>query len=149
MSILTSSSLVREICAFSKAQISAFVGGVVDFGVMIFLTEIFSVHYLYSICIGGVVGAVVNFTINKNWSFSDDSSERSAGADSSTAVSMIRKFSVVVVGSILLKSWGTHFLTSLVQVDYRISRFIVDALVCFGFNYSMQRYWVFRKEKVS
>lgn len=145
MSILSSSSLVREICAFSKAQVSAFVGGVVDFGVMVLLTEVFGLHYLYSICIGGLVGAVINFTINKNWSFSEGSTGKSFEGSSRASISMIRKFSVVVVGSILLKSWGTHFLTSLIDIDYRIARLIVDAVVCFGFNYSMQRYWVFGK----
>jgi hypothetical protein len=50
---------------FSKAQLSAFSGGMIDYGVMIFLTELFHLHYTVSILISGVIGAVINFSLNK------------------------------------------------------------------------------------
>lgn len=34
---------------FAKAQASAFIGGVVDYGVMIFVTEVFHIHYTIGI----------------------------------------------------------------------------------------------------
>jgi len=58
-----------SLLSFSKAQVSAFIGGVVDYVVMIFVTEHFHVHYTISIAISGIVGAIVNFSVNRKWSF--------------------------------------------------------------------------------
>jgi len=60
---------LRSALTFSKAQISAFVGGVIDYCTMIFITEVFHIHYTISIAAGGIVGAVVNFSVNRKWSF--------------------------------------------------------------------------------
>ncbi|MCD6347433.1 MAG: GtrA family protein, partial [Bacteroidales bacterium] len=54
---------------FTKAQVSAFIGGLVDYLVMIMFTEIFHFHYTISIIIGGSVGAIINFSLNKSWTF--------------------------------------------------------------------------------
>jgi putative flippase GtrA len=132
--------LQKEIKAFSKAQISAFVGGVIDYALMVFCYEFFHLHYVYGIVIGGVVGAAINFSINKHWSFRGNQGH---------AVKQLWKFILVVIGSIFLKSSGTFFLTELMTIDYRISRLLTDALVSFGFNYNLQRFWVFRRQMVS
>ena len=95
-------SILIELKAFSKAQVSAFVGGIVDFGVMLICVEIFQWHYIIGIAIGGIIGAAVNFSINRYWSFSGlhDAMNHQIG-----------KFILVVIGSILLKSGGTSLFT--------------------------------------
>lgn len=127
--------ILPEILTFARAQLSAFVGGIVDFIVMILLTEFAGVFYAYSIIVGGIVGAGVNFSINKFWAF---------GEQKSNTLNQILKFSLVVAGSILLKSTGTYFLTETLLTKYWISRLVVDAFVCFGFNYVLHRVWVFK-----
>jgi len=127
-------SAIQEVQAFSKAQVSAFVGGLVDYGVMVFLTEVFGVHYLYSIIIGGVVGAFVNYAINRKWSF------KSTGVIHKEII----KFGLVALGSILLKCGGTYLLTEYLGLDYKLSRLIIDAIVSLGFNYTLHRLWVFK-----
>ncbi len=121
---------------FAKAQVSAFVGGIVDYLVMLFFTEIVGFHYVISIGIGGVIGAICNFTLNRYWAF--DSTETSSRGQ-------LQKFVFVVFGSILLKSLGTSCLTEIIGIDYKVSRLITDAFVSFGFNFLLQKYWVFRK----
>ena len=83
-----------------------------------------------------MLGAVVNFSLNRYWTFKkrDVSKFR-----------QLRKFIVVVAGSIALKTSGTYLLTELLHLDYRISRLCVDAVVSLAFNYTLQRYWVFKK----
>ena len=54
---------------FAKAQASAFIGGIVDYLTMIAFTELFHIHYTISIAIGGIIGAIVNFSINKYWTY--------------------------------------------------------------------------------
>ena len=127
---------LKGIFEFAKAQCSAFIGGITDFLVMIFFTEVVGFHYVTSIAVGGVIGAVVNFTINRYWAF--DSTQASVREQ-------LPKFSFVVVGSILLKQAGTFVLTEFLFLNYKIARLITDAFVSFGFNYLLQKYWVFRK----
>ena len=127
-------STIQEVQAFSKAQVAAFVGGIVDYGIMVFLTEIFGVHYLYSIIAGGIIGAFANYAINRKWSF------KSTGAVNKE----ILKFGLVALGSIALKSGGTYMLTEYLALDYKVSRLIIDAFVSLGFNYVLHRLWVFK-----
>lgn len=132
----------RSILTFIKAQFSAFFGGIVDYLVMIGCTELLHIHYTISIVVGGFIGAIVNFTINRNWTFE---AKGARGKDELTV--QVLKFASMVGGSILLKSTGTYLLTEGVRIDYKVSRIIVDIMVSLGFNYTLQRYWVFKKNK--
>ena len=123
---------------FFKAQISAFIGGVFDYLVMIALTEYGQIFYTYSIIISGCLGAIINFSLNRYWTFKRLESSK---------WTQLSKFIFVVLGSITLKSAGTYLLTETLKLDYRISRLCVDAIVSFGFNFTMQQYWVFRKKQ--
>lgn len=119
---------------FIKAQLSAFIGGIVDYCSMIIFTELVGVFYPISIAFSGIIGAVVNFSLNRYWTFK---------ATEKKSVSQLKKFVVVVAGSILLKSNGTYLFTELFQFDYKISRLFIEAMVSLGFNYPLQRFWVF------
>jgi putative flippase GtrA len=127
--------ILSEVKIFAKAQFSAFFGGMVDLFTMFLLTEFYSVHYIHSLVVGGIVGALVNYSINRYWTF--EASGRSVGEQ-------LSKFVCVVIGSITLKSIGTYFFTEVILWDYKISRIVTDAFVAFGFNYVLQKYWVFR-----
>ena len=121
---------------FGKAQFASFLGGMTDYGIMLLLTEVFGVYYVFSIAAGGTVGGIIMFAINRYWTFR------------ATAVrkrSQVPRFIIVVLGSIMLKSSGTWLMTEFLHVDYRISRIIVDVMVAIGWNFTMQKLWVFRK----
>lgn len=120
---------------FIKAQLSAFLGGAFDYCVMIFCTEYLHIHYTLSIVIGGILGAVVNFLINKYWTYNDDSKN---------IQTQLFKFYLVVAGSIMLKTLGTYIFTEALYFDYKISRIIVDLFVSIGFNFTLQKFWVFK-----
>lgn len=134
--ILKSTSLYSEIFAFSKAQVSAFIGGLVDLAIMIIAVELFHFHYIHGIILGGIIGALVNFTINKNWTFRHSSNK--------STTTIFSRFAITVIGSIVLKSFGTYLLSTIFYMDYKIARVVADLFVCFGFNYTMQRLWVFK-----
>lgn len=126
---------------FVKAQTSAFTGGIVDYLIMVMCTEFLHIHYTVSILISGIVGAVVNFSINKYWTF------RGGSHHHSVVSGQLLKFCMVVAGSILLKSSGTYLISTGIGIDYKISRLIIDLIVSLGFNYVLQKYWVFRIKK--
>lgn len=126
-----------SILTFLKAQVSAFVGGLVDYMVMIVCTELFGIHYTLSILISGSIGAIINFSINRKWTFH---------AEKGNLKFQVPRFIIMVIGSIFLKSGGTYLITNWLNINYKISRIVTDLLVSLGFNYTLQNYWVFRKE---
>lgn len=128
-----------KVYSFAKAQFSAFTGGVVDYAVMLVCTEIFKVHYTISIAIGGIIGAVINFFLNRFWTFTPPSGDFQIPLQR-----QLLRFIPVVCGSILLKSSGTFLLTHTSKVDYKISRLVVELMVSLGFNYLLQKKWVFK-----
>ncbi|KRT13820.1 polysaccharide biosynthesis protein GtrA [Pedobacter ginsenosidimutans] len=127
---------------FLKAQVSAFSGGVTDYGLMILLTEWLHIHFTISILISGTVGGMVNFCINRYWAFKTDD-----GYCSSTSGQLIRFFTVVL-GSISLKSAGTYLLHRSLNLDYKLGRLLIDSIVSYGFNYPLMKYWVFKINKL-
>ena len=137
---IKTNKLVGRIFVFAKAQVSTFIGGITDYAIMVFFTEVFHVHYTVSIVIGGIIGAVVNFSMNKKWTFHSENSTYK-----NSMHKQLLKFVLVVINSIFLKSMGTYAITTFMRIDYKISRLITDLFVSIGFNYSLQRYWVFKK----
>lgn len=129
----------KSVYVFAKAQVSAFLGGVLDYLIMIACTELLHIHYTISIAIGGIIGAIVNFSINRYWTFNANQ------ANKSPVGFQLAKFIFVVAGSIALKSSGTYLFTNWLRLDYKISRIMVDIIVSLGFNYVLQKYWVFKK----
>jgi putative flippase GtrA len=134
--------MVKRLLVFGKAQVSAFIGGLVDYLLMIFITEFFGVHYVFSIGIGGVAGAIVNFMLNRNWTFISKDFDYHSSLER-----QLLKFILVLLNSILLKSSGTYFFTTFLHTDYKISRIMTDLLVSILLNYTLQKHWVFKKVK--
>ena len=128
----------KSVFTFLRAQVAAFLGGITDYGLMILLTEVFQLHFTFSILISGTVGAIINFSINRFWVFKNQSGY------SSHINSQLFKFALVVLGSISLKAFGTLIFQKVFQIDYRIGRLITDLFVSYGFNYPLIKNWVFR-----
>ncbi|HJS01625.1 MAG TPA: GtrA family protein [Flavobacterium sp.] len=131
----------KTILTFLQAQVAAFLGGITDYGLMILLTEVFKLHFSFSILISGTVGAIINFSINRFWTFKNQSGY------SNHINSQLFKFALVVLGSISLKSLGTLMSQKVFQIDYRIGRIVTDLFVSYGFNYPLIKYWVFKLNK--
>jgi putative flippase GtrA len=123
---------------FAKAQLSSFIGGIVDYLTMIFFTEVAGVFFAYSVIIGGFVGAIINFIVNRRFTFLAREGKKRK---------QVPRFVIMVLGSIFLKTYGTYILTTFGSIDYKISRIMVDITVALGFNFPMQKFWVFNYKK--
>lgn len=130
---MLNSAKIKE---FLKAQLSAFVGGLFDFGIYTLCYKIFGISAPFSNVVSGSLGAVVNFAINRYWSF--ESADKSIG-------SQLWKFVLVVIGSITLKSSGIYVLVDLLNLNFLISKLIVEIIVSLGFNFILQKFWVFKR----
>lgn len=125
---------------FLKAQVSSFIATSSDFLITIVLTEA-GMWYLPASVLGTITGGVVNYFINRNWSFQsrDDHISRQA----------FRYFHIWA-GSIILNASGMWLLTSLAGFNYILSKLIISLAVGIGFNYPLQKRYVFkRKETVT
>jgi putative flippase GtrA len=120
---------------FAKAQLTSFIGGITDYMAMIFLTEVAGLFFAYSIIFSGLIGAVVNFILNRRWTF-----DATAGRKRH----QLPRFILIVMGSIFLKTMGTYLIATYGKIDYKIGRLMVDLVVAIGFNFPLQKYWVFR-----
>ena len=134
--------LRRLILNFSQAQISAGAGSVVDYGLMVLSVEVFHWDLFWAVACGGVVGAIINFSLNRYWTFRDKQHAYRHGLKT-----QLLKFAATVTGSILLKYLGTYALEHGLGIDYKIGKLISDLFVSVLFNYTLQRFWVFRKAK--
>lgn len=132
--------MLEKIFVFTKAQISSFIGGAVDYLIMILCTEFLGVHYTISIAIGGVVGAIVNFFINKKWTFNTKGYRYKYSFRK-----QLSAFILVVINSILLKASGTYYITTYYKIGYGFSRIIMDLIVSVCINYNLQRHLIFKK----
>jgi putative flippase GtrA len=116
--------------------LSAFIGGLSDFAIYSFSYKVLLISAPFSNAISGSLGAVVNFTVNRYWAFNN--TRDSVG-------SPLWKFILVVLGSITLKSLGIYFLVDVWQFHFLVSKMVVELIVSLGFNFILQKYWVFRK----
>jgi len=136
--------MIERLFTFAKAQVSSLFGGLVDYLAMILVTESLGIHYTLSIAISGMVGAVVNFSINQKWTF------QSKGSLYQYSFWMqLLRFVFVVINSIILKASGTFLITNFLGIDYRYSHILTDLTVSLAFNYMLQRNWVFKKKSRS
>jgi len=121
---------------FLRAQLSAFAGGMLDLGIYVFCHKALEISAPFSNAIGGGLGAVANFLLNRYWSF--------VGGRRASAKSQLWKFVVVVAGSILLKSTGIYLLVDVWDGHFLFCKLLVEIVVSLGFNFTLQKFWVFR-----
>ena len=128
----------NEILTFAKAQLTAQVATIVDFGMTIFLAEACGMWYAYATFLGAVSGGIVNCCLNYRWVFHAQGQKKKYVA--------LRYF-LVWTGSILLNTLGTYALTELSGTSYIIMKALVAVIVGIVWNYQMQRFFVFRHPK--
>ncbi|MCQ2223367.1 MAG: GtrA family protein [Bacteroidaceae bacterium] len=132
-----------------KAFLTAQVASVVDFVVTVFLSSLLGVYYVIATAIGAFMGGVTNCILNYRWVFPVTSSKK---------LHIALKYLLVWGMSILLNTYGTYLLTEFLRDSdcvvtllgthadqvYIVSKVVVAILVAIGWNYQMQRLFVYR-----
>lgn len=137
------------ICMFIRAQFSSQIASLTDFLVTIILAKIFGMYYVYATFTGSVCGGIVNCIVNYKWTFHSKECKKR---------NVFGKYLLVWMGSILLNTWGTYFMTETVTKNiwvretlkyytddlFVFSKIVVSLLVGFLWNYNLQRIFVYR-----
>lgn len=84
--------------------------------------------------IGSVFGGVVNFGINRSWSFASTGQIRGMAA----------RYLVVSAVSAALNALGVWVLSAAPRLPYQLAWMIIRGGVYLGWNYPLQKYYVFR-----
>lgn len=136
-----------------KAFVTAQIASLVDFCITVLLSSFLGVYYVVATALGAFSGGVVNCICNYRWVFPDSDSRKRYIA---------LKFFLVWLGSILLNTGGTYWLTELLKGRewvisilgshndqvYIASKVIVAVLVAVCWNYQMQRLFVYRNLRI-
>lgn len=113
--------------------IAAAVATGVDFAVVVALVQGTGMTASTATLLGSVVGGITNFSMNRVVTF------RSGGALAPQA----SRYAVVSGSSALLNAGGVALLAFHPALDYRLAWWLVRGVVWLGWNYPMQRSWVF------
>jgi len=125
----------RILISFIRAQVSAILATATDFTIMIVLKEVVGLWYLLAVIFGTLSGGLVGFLLGRNWAF--------VSTDAKPA-DQAKKYLLVMAGSFLLNVGGVYLLVELGHIEYIASKIIVSVIVGIGFNFLLQRYFVFK-----
>ena len=121
--------------SFLKSQVSSIASTIVDFTVLVILTEFFAVYYVHSKGIAAICGAVIGFFLGRNWAFRSQSGSLK-----------YQSFKYILVSAVswFLNVKGIYLLTEHYNLHYFVSNVIVAIIVAVFFNFIMYRYFVFK-----
>jgi putative flippase GtrA len=124
----------HHILPLLRANVTAAIATALDFASYVALVTLLSVPPAAATALGCAVGGVVNFLLNRAWAFRSDGS----------LASQIPRYVAVSASSMFLNSVGVLFFVHHAGMDFRAAWWVVRGLVCFLWNYPLQRYFVFR-----
>jgi putative flippase GtrA len=137
---MTEQSKPRSWAQFARSLVTSLFTTALDFATLIGLTELAGVNYVVSTWLGTVVGSLSNFAINKRWAFS---------ARSAALGPALGRFVLVQAGASGLHTLGVWALTRFGRVPYPVSKLVVAAAVYLGWNYPLNRWFVFRRSSLA
>lgn len=129
----------HELWTFSKAQMTALVATLVDFGVSLFLAEVTNLWYIWASLSGAIMGGMVNCSMNYRWVFHPEGLKKK---------NVATKYILVWMGSIALNTFGTYVLTELSQQHFIFAKAVIAVCVAVFWNYQLQRSFVYKETHI-
>ncbi len=121
-----------------KNAISAVTATGSDFALVVVLVSGAKFQPATATALGCVLGAVVNYSMNRTWTFQTSGSVR---------LEAIR-YALVSGSSLLLNASGVQLLWK-AGTDYRVAWWLTRIVVFLGWNYPLHRYYVFNDSRWS
>lgn len=123
---------------FAALALSSVMATAADFGFMTGLVELFGVPAWLATALGCLVGAGINFSINRHWIFRSKDRPLPQAA----------RYGVVSATSAMLNAGGVAVVLLLPTVDYRLAWLLVRFAVFVGWNLPLQRDYVYAPQPV-
>lgn len=119
---------------FVKAQVASLSASIIDFLTTLVCTQVFHFWYVVGSVAGTTVGGAVNFMMGRNWVF---------GTTARNIKVQILKYVLVWAGNLILTTAGVFLVTHYLHLNYMLSKIIVSGTVGTGYNFLMQKKFVF------
>ena len=123
---------------FPRSILTSLFTTALDFGALTASVELLHINYVLATWLGTVVGSLSNFSINKHWAFH--------GSPLALRHQLLR-FVLVQAGASALHTLGVWVLTRFGGLPYLGSKTVIAALVAVGWNYPLNRYFVFARHQ--
>ncbi len=119
---------------FYRAQTSAVLATATDFLIMVFCYQILALPLGFAVACGPVVGGIVNFSLNRYWSF--------RASHDRLAWQLVSYMTVCLVSAVA-NSVGVLLLVAHTTLSYFPARVVVALLIALAINYPLHRFVVF------
>ena len=126
--------LLEQIMRFGIVGVIAFV---IDYGVLLVLTEVAGVHYLISSAIAFLVSVIFNYIMSVTFVFETDKN-RSKGAE-------FGLFAIMSAGGLGINQLMMWLLSDLMFIPYQLSKILTTAVVMV-YNFVTRKLFLERKE---
>jgi putative flippase GtrA len=120
---------------FLKANTASIIASLVDYLVTLFTISYFKTDVVLGSVIGTLCGGIVNFLLGRYWVFTAENSDLQGQA---------RKYLLVWTGNLLLNAAGMYLLAKMAGIHYVIAKACTSVLVGIGYNYVLQKRYVFK-----
>ncbi|MEP7256909.1 MAG: GtrA family protein [Flavitalea sp.] len=120
---------------FLKANIASIIASLIDYLITLLAVAYFKTDVVLGGVIGTISGGVVNFLLGRNWVFS---------AENNNLYAQAGKYTLVWVGNLILNAAGMYALAKLAGFHYMIAKACTSVLVGIGYNYVLQKKYVFK-----
>jgi len=125
---------------FARSTLTSLFTTALDYLTLVALVEIAHVHVALATFLGTVVGSLSNFVVNKYWAFD-------AGA--LPVERQFPRFIAVQAGSSFWNTAIVWVLYAALAVPYPIGKVIAAATVYLGWNFPLNRFWVFKEARAT
>jgi putative flippase GtrA len=121
--------------SFLRSQVVSLTATSADFSFALILHHFLNVYYVTATSLGSLFGAVISFTLGRNWVFINKQGKLRK---------QIFRFFVINLFSIFANTTGVFFFKENFNITFASSRVIAAVFVGVFFNYFMNRYFVFK-----
>jgi len=120
---------------FIKANMASLIASFCDYLVTIFLKQFFYFDAVIAGITGSVVGGMIHFYVCRLWVFKVNE----------TSVSLqSKRYLIIWTGNLLMNAGGLYLLINIAGIHYIIAKLITSLTVAFGYNYPLQKLYVFK-----
>ncbi len=128
----------KHLKRFFRYNVVALFATTIDFSLFIIFTQIFQFWYVAATFISAIIGGIVAFFLERNWTFVSKDGKLSHQAI---------KYLIVWGISVMLNTIGLFLIVKYINIDQVISKVIISVIVGIGFNFLMHNFFVFNNNK--
>ena len=126
---------MRNMKTFLKVNIAAIIATIIDFGFTFFLKQIVQIDAVLASIFGTILGGIINFIIGRTWVFN---------TPEVPFIQQGRRYFITWIGNLLLNASGVYILIKIIGVQYLFAKMATAITVAIGYNYPLQKKYVFK-----